>query len=190
MKSMISIELTDAQRQAVEAEPGRPVQVVDPATKQRYVLLAREQYERVRSLLVGSAEAASSPASPAAGPPSEGRPYRQRVRDLPLPPAVAAAAQRYCQRLGLWGAKSRREMEEQMKLQHYYGGTWIAYLRTDEGPVVVGSAASLSDPAFDQQLSFLTADERRGLILESPVRLFDQESELLTPFLHEGSAPP
>jgi hypothetical protein len=47
----VAIELTDAQRQALQAEQGPPVAVVDPATQQRYVLLAQEQYERVRMLL-------------------------------------------------------------------------------------------------------------------------------------------
>jgi hypothetical protein len=48
---MTSIELTDAQRQALQRDQGEPVDLVDPATQQRYVLLAREQYERMRSLL-------------------------------------------------------------------------------------------------------------------------------------------
>jgi hypothetical protein len=48
---MSTIELTHAQRQALEAEQGKPVEVVDPATQRRYVLLAREQYERVQALL-------------------------------------------------------------------------------------------------------------------------------------------
>ena len=48
---MTEIELTDAQRQALQAEQGKPVDVVDPATRRHYVLLAREQYERVRTLL-------------------------------------------------------------------------------------------------------------------------------------------
>jgi hypothetical protein len=48
---MTTIELTDEQRQALRAEHGKPVDVVDPATRQRYVLLLQEQYERVRSLL-------------------------------------------------------------------------------------------------------------------------------------------
>ena len=51
---MKTIELTDQQRQAIQAEPGMPVDVVDPATKQTYVLVAREQYEqyeRMRMLL-------------------------------------------------------------------------------------------------------------------------------------------
>ena len=48
---MTVIELTDEQRKALQAEPGKPVDIVDPATKQAYVLLAREQfeqYERIR----------------------------------------------------------------------------------------------------------------------------------------------
>lgn len=48
---MTEIELTDAQRQALQAEPGKPVEVVDPATRRRYVLLEREQYDRVRPWL-------------------------------------------------------------------------------------------------------------------------------------------
>jgi hypothetical protein len=58
--SMPIIELTDAQRQALQAEPGRPVDVLDPATQQRYVLLAREQYEQVRALLEGGPRSAPS----------------------------------------------------------------------------------------------------------------------------------
>jgi hypothetical protein len=59
---MTEIELTDEQRRALQADPGRPVGVVDPATQQQYVLLAREQYERVRPLL-------EQPAAEAANPP-------------------------------------------------------------------------------------------------------------------------
>jgi len=47
----MTIELTDSQRQALRADRARPVDVVDPATKERYVLLAREEYERVQSFL-------------------------------------------------------------------------------------------------------------------------------------------
>jgi hypothetical protein len=77
-------------------------------------------------------------------------------------------------------------MEEQMKLQHCFGGKWIAFLRTEEGPVVVAAADDLNDPAFDQQLSFLTAEERRSVVIDSPTRLSDEESEILTPFHDES----
>jgi hypothetical protein len=43
-------ELTDKQRQAMEEQPGRPVEVVDPSTQRAYVLIPREEYERLRSL--------------------------------------------------------------------------------------------------------------------------------------------
>jgi hypothetical protein len=49
--SMNAIELTDEQRRVLERERGKPVDVIDPATQQRYVLLAQEQFARIRSLL-------------------------------------------------------------------------------------------------------------------------------------------
>ena len=79
---MTEIELTDAQRQALQAEQGKPVDVVDPATQKRYVLLAREQYERVRALLeqAGGPE----PEDPTAGiPPGILRSQQAFWRDLP-----------------------------------------------------------------------------------------------------------
>jgi hypothetical protein len=48
---MTAIELTGEQSQTVSAQQGKPIDVVDPATKRRYVLIAGEQYERVRALL-------------------------------------------------------------------------------------------------------------------------------------------
>jgi hypothetical protein len=48
---MNPIELTEEQRRALEVERGRPVECIDPATRQAYVLVAREQFEKVRSLL-------------------------------------------------------------------------------------------------------------------------------------------
>lgn len=75
---MTSIELTDDQRQALQAEQGKPLDVVDPATKQHYVLLAQEQYERVRNLL----ETPSAPAMTGV-PPGILRSQQAFWRDLP-----------------------------------------------------------------------------------------------------------
>jgi hypothetical protein len=175
----MKIELTHEQEQAVRQ--GRPVEVIDPASNRAFVVVTRELYESVRPLLEGGQDGGPSSSPPPALAPAvtpEVKPLRQRVRDLPLPPEVAAEAKRYCKYLGTSRAKDIREMEEQMKLQHYYGGKWIAYLRTDEGPVVVAAAKSLSDPVFDQQLSFLTPEERRRRIIDSPIKLFDEESIL------------
>src|SRR5207244_3032538 len=45
------IELTEQQCCVVQEQGGLPVEVRDPSTDQVYVLIAREQYEKVRSLL-------------------------------------------------------------------------------------------------------------------------------------------
>jgi hypothetical protein len=50
------IELTERQRQAVHEQSGEPVEVIDPDTRCAYVLLAREQYERMCSLVEGDRE--------------------------------------------------------------------------------------------------------------------------------------
>jgi len=79
---MTEIELTDAQRQALQAAPGKPVEVVDPATRRRYVLLEREQYEQLLPLL----DQAGGPEGedPTAGiPPGILRSQQAFWRDLP-----------------------------------------------------------------------------------------------------------
>jgi hypothetical protein len=48
---MTTIELTEEQQRALQAEPGKRINFLNPVTQQVYVLLAREQYERVRTLL-------------------------------------------------------------------------------------------------------------------------------------------
>src|SRR5437764_306033 len=87
----------------------------------------RVLHARIRPLLE-SAPAQTPPPAERPAVATAGGPLRRRVRELPLPAPVAAEAERYGQRLGFWRAKDRRKLEEQMKLQHYYGGKWIAYL--------------------------------------------------------------
>jgi hypothetical protein len=82
----MSIELTEEQRLLVERHVSQPVEVVDPRTNRRYVLLARELYERVRSLLgPNPAPAPREPAETAADliPPGILRSQQAFWRDLP-----------------------------------------------------------------------------------------------------------
>ena len=75
---MTTIELSDEQRQALQAEQGKPLDDVDRATKQRYVLLLREQFDRLRTPL--------EPVSPAElneVPPGILRSQQAFWRDLP-----------------------------------------------------------------------------------------------------------
>src|SRR5262249_30729169 len=129
----MKIELTDQQEQAVKE--GRPIEVADPQSSRAFVLLTREQYERVRSLLEDSPETGlPPPVAPHAAPSSgEVQPQRVRLRDLPTPPEVIQEAKQLCTRYG-WNL---RDTEEQLKIQYYYGGQSIYVLRTPKGPVII-----------------------------------------------------
>ncbi len=45
------LELTEQQRAMVKGQGGRPVEIVDPDTQRTYMLVALEEFERVRPLL-------------------------------------------------------------------------------------------------------------------------------------------
>jgi hypothetical protein len=45
------IELTEPFQRALDNQPNEPLQVVDPRTKQTYVLLRNEEYERMKEIL-------------------------------------------------------------------------------------------------------------------------------------------
>ncbi len=45
------IELTEPMRQALASSPAEPLWLVDPQTKQTYVLLRKEEYDLVKSSL-------------------------------------------------------------------------------------------------------------------------------------------
>lgn len=77
-----AIHLTEQQRQAVEAEQGRPVEVVDPASKRVYFLVTAETFERVRTLLEEPGPP-PPPAPPAGMTPLMFRSQQAFWRDLP-----------------------------------------------------------------------------------------------------------
>jgi hypothetical protein len=53
-KETVMLELTDEQRQQLES--GKAIDITDPRTAQRYVILQKEVYERVRHLLYDDSE--------------------------------------------------------------------------------------------------------------------------------------
>jgi hypothetical protein len=77
-------ELTEQQRHAVQEQAGEPVDVIDPDTHCAYVLLAREQYEHMRSLVENEREPTDRVAEDAAGIPAGILRSQQAFwRDLP-----------------------------------------------------------------------------------------------------------
>jgi hypothetical protein len=179
----MKIELTDQQEQT--AKQGRPVEVVDPASGRAFVIVNRDLYERLRSSLERSSQQGSSeqgpppPVLPAAPSPGEGEPVRVRLRDLPNPPDMVEAAERLCKKYGWWGKQGRREVEEQLKLQYYYGGQALYILRTTEGPVIVPIAQRYKDTP-DLRYVLLTAEERPRASFTVPPRWRDAANEILT----------
>jgi hypothetical protein len=78
------LELTEHQRQAVHEQAGDPVELIDPDTRCAYVLLARERYEQMRSLVEGDREFTDKVAEVAPGiPPGILRSQHAFWRDLP-----------------------------------------------------------------------------------------------------------
>lgn len=166
----ISLELTPEQRSALAASPGGPVEIVDPDTKKKYVLLAQEQFEKAQALLGEPHPAPSSP--PLAIP--------QPLADLPVPPPVIDEMRRRSRQLGWRGRKALQDLEDELKLQYYYGGLCVNYLRTTQGIVVLAAGRSGS-PAYQEQLQAIPAEQRPRLVLSLPPRFNDETAEILTP---------
>jgi hypothetical protein len=104
--------------------------------------------------------------------------------DLPTPEEVASRAQRRARERGLRG-RWRRELEEQLKLQYYFGGQCVSYLR-GAGGIVVMAAGRSGSPEYQRQLAGVAAEQRARLVLAIPPRWNDEDSEILTPERHEG----
>ncbi len=171
---MSEIELTEQQRQAIQAARGAPVAVVDLVTGQRYVLVTQGQSERTRSTTDGHSERSAPAATDAPSAPAAEPVQRYRLRDLPTPAEVAEEAKRWCKLRG----GSRREVEEQFKLQYYFGGQEIYKVRTHEGPVVVPIPQRYRDtPGLRYVL--LTAEERSSACYTIPSRFNDTIHEIL-----------
>lgn len=78
------VGLTEEQRQAVQGQAGGPVEVIDTDTQRAYVLLEREQYERMRSQVESEPEPSHRGAEVAPGiPPGILRSQQAFWRDLP-----------------------------------------------------------------------------------------------------------
>ncbi len=50
----MTLELTEQQSQLVESHGSDPIEVIDPDTKRAYVMIAREQFDKIRPILYQS----------------------------------------------------------------------------------------------------------------------------------------
>jgi hypothetical protein len=147
----MAIELTPEQSQALHDRPDGPIEVVDPVSRREYVLVSREHFHEPRQPVT-----APTPQPPARPVP----PVPQRLTDLPTPPEVAEEARRrYERRWKRWGGKSVARIEQELKLQYYYGGHYICYLRNKAGPEIV-IVHNGDDEVFHRRYRALPAEQR------------------------------
>lgn len=175
-----AMQLTEEQHRLVEAAQGKPVDVVDAQTNRAYVLLPVEMYQRVRDLLEGSAAAPDGSAVR-----SEGLVLPVKLRELPTPPEIAEEVRKRCMQLGIWGRKNVQRVEDELKLQYYFGGKYVAYFRSDQGPVIVAAGRSDSEEV-GRQLDALSREERQKLIHCFPTVWNDEVSEYGSLFRYES----
>src|SRR5260370_31569077 len=72
---------------------------------------------------------------PKPSPTPEGRIW---LRDLPVPAEMLPYIEDYCKGCWFWErAKRRRRIEEDLKLQYYFGGHEVYYLATPKGRAVI-----------------------------------------------------
>ncbi len=89
------------------------------------------------------------------------------VRDLDFPPELQQDLEIICQRSGYRKTRDRQWVEDEIRLQHYFGGWDIAYLVTPNGPAVV-AAGTFDTEAFIRSLSALSPSDRRAVIFHCP----------------------
>jgi hypothetical protein len=117
-----------------------------------------------------------------------GQPFvRQRLRDLPTPPEVAAEARRIRKKQG-WGAQRLCEIEDQLKLQYYYGGQYLRCLFGREGPIVVVIYRG-DDEDYRNQVEALSPQERQKAVIVMPARWNDPNAQI-TGYTHHESQDP
>ena len=91
----MTLELSQQQRQAVQDRTGEGrCEVIDPDTRCAYVLLAREQYERMHPLLESVREPTQRLAEVASGIPPRCPPIPADILAQPLPPSNPTEATR------------------------------------------------------------------------------------------------
>ncbi len=151
----MAIQLTPEQRQAVRE--GRPVEVHDPEDDLRAVMVSSDEFQRMRRSL--SLELAEKP---------DLRPPVW-LRDLTLPPDVQEHVQRRCRIRRFSSTVDRRRLEEEVKLQYFFGGLGVGYLVTESGRVVVAVGPWYGDE-LDRQLDSMGIAQRREVVLDCPAR--------------------
>jgi hypothetical protein len=94
------------------------------------------------------------------------------LKDMELPPGVKREMEDYFRTRGIRRARHRAEAEENIKLQHFFGGQWVAYKVTPQGLLIVW-AGELESEECAAALDPLPREERCQIVLYAPPRWND-----------------
>lgn len=72
-----------------------------------------------------------------------------------------------------------------MRFQCYFGGRYVVWIPSKDGPIVV-AAGRVESEEFGRQLDALPPEERRAVRYDVPRLWNDPESELRSPFAYQN----
>jgi hypothetical protein len=102
---------------------------------------------------------------------------RVRLCELSTPAEIVDDAARWCTKYGWFGMQCRHEVEEQLKLQYYYGGQAIYVVSSTEGTIIIPIPERFKDTP-ELRYVLLTAEERRDACLTVPPCWRTTDSEI------------
>ena len=94
---------------------------------------------------------------------------------LELPPELKKYVEESCRGWRTGRAIFRKDTEWFVKLQVFFGGQDVAYMRKGDDLLVI-AAGDMTSEAFDRTLAALSREERRQVTLYFPSRWNDSES--------------
>src|SRR5207253_8063367 len=89
------------------------------------------------------------------------------LRQLPFPAEAAEDVEAWAERLNCRRGERRRALEEETKLQYYFGGLEVALLRERDGLVVVAAYDPHTTTAADlaAALASLSQEQRQRVVI-------------------------
>src|SRR5438105_7859751 len=94
-------------------------------------------------------------------------PTRVLLKDLETPPALVEAIQAACKHFKFGSSRDQLYVEEELKLQFYYGGRDVACIQTDHGRAVLKAGTPYIDD-WPQVLDGLDPDDRHKVMILTP----------------------
>lgn len=107
------------------------------------------------------------------------------LKDMHLPPEVQKEVEDICRERRYRKARHRRGVEEDVKLQYFFGGQTVAYKVTPQGLYVV-LVGDLDSEGFTAELARFPREQRCQITLYHPDRWDDPSTCILTLSDDEG----